>query len=110
MFNQNISIDSVSRSRKSCIQGVNPGRLGVAIPRFWAGVVGGRRTGREILLYLIIYRKDVRKWRLLKRNRIICLEVAVNERYFCLENRISFKIARKKLKLFKTLPGKIEIC
>src|SRR6218665_3666251 len=29
-------------------------------------------TGREILLYLIICRKYVRKWCLLKRNRIIC--------------------------------------
>src|SRR6218665_3427587 len=34
--------------------------------------------GREILLYLIMYRKYVRKWLLLKRSRIICPEVAVN--------------------------------
>src|SRR6218665_1788806 len=39
-------------------------------------------TGREILLYLIMYRKYVRKWLLLKRNRIICPEVAVNGQFF----------------------------
>src|SRR6218665_3640288 len=39
-------------------------------------------TGREILLYLIMYRKYVRKWLLLKRNRIICTEVAVNGQFF----------------------------
>src|SRR6218665_2249451 len=38
--------------------------------------------GREILLYLIMYRKYVRKWLLLKRNRIICPEVAVNGQFF----------------------------
>jgi len=60
----------------------------------------------------------VRKWRLLKRNRIICSQVAVNEQ-FCLENRnieknclkksIFLKFAWKKLKFFTNLPGKIEI-
>src|SRR6218665_1128713 len=59
-----------------------------ATSRFWAG---GRRegrrgsleswTGREIL-YLIMYRKYVRKWLLLKRNRIIWPEVAVNGQFF----------------------------
>jgi len=56
--------------------GVNPGGLGCHDPlRIWA--VGGRRAGRggsrtghETLLYLIIYRKYVRKWWLFKRNRI----------------------------------------
>ena len=38
----------------------------------------GSWTGRDILLYLIMYRKYVRKWLLLKRNRIIWPEVAVN--------------------------------
>ena len=51
------------------------------------GVVGriaggslGSWTGREIL-YLIMYRKYVRKWLLLKINRIICPDVAVNEQF-----------------------------
>src|SRR6218665_3067628 len=39
-------------------------------------------TGREILLYLIMYRKYVRMRLLLKRNRRICPEVAVNEQFF----------------------------
>jgi len=61
--------------------------LGVATPRFLAGgslgVAGGSQggsgwwTGRKILLYLNMYRKYVRKCRLLKRNRMICLEIAV---------------------------------
>src|SRR6218665_3785482 len=42
----------------------------------------GSWTGREILLYLIMYRKYVRKWLLLKRNGIICPEVAVNGQFF----------------------------
>ena len=77
--------------------------------------MGGRRegrrgslgswTGREILLYLIMYRKYVRKWLLLKRNRIIWPEVAWKINFsnclkkskiseICLENSIFFcKIA-----------------
>src|SRR6218665_2546359 len=50
-----------------------------------SGVAGGSLeslTGCEILLYLIIYRKYVRKWLLLKRNRIIWPEVAVNGQFF----------------------------
>src|SRR6218665_2459076 len=45
------------------------GCWGVATPRFWAGgswgssgVAGGLWTSRKILLYLIMYRKYVRKW------------------------------------------------
>jgi len=53
--------------------------LGVSRPpRFWAGVMGsqgdhgvtGDHGGRETLLYLIMYRKYVRKWWLFKRSRI----------------------------------------
>jgi len=44
------------------------------------GLVGSW-TGREKLLYLIMYRKNVRKWLLLKRNRIICPVVALNEQF-----------------------------
>ena len=49
-------------------RGVNPGGLGVATPRLCAGgrgITGGRGLlwkGREILLYLIMCRKYVRKW------------------------------------------------
>ena len=62
--------------------------------------------------------KYVRKWRLLKRNRIIGPEAAVNDQ-LCLENRfflnclkrnqIFSKLCLGKLKFLKILPGKIEI-
>src|SRR6218665_1423269 len=79
------------------IQGRQFWGMRVATPIFWAGgscgvagrVVGrvaggslGSWTGREILLYLIMHRKYVRKWLLLKRNRIIWPEVAVNGHFF----------------------------
>jgi len=51
-------------------RGVNPGGLEGSQPPGFAQ--GGSWTGREILLYLIMYRKYVRKWWLLKKNRIIC--------------------------------------
>src|SRR6218665_1954535 len=55
-------------------QGRQSWGLRVVTPIFWAGgrvvVSLGSWTGREIL-YLIMYRKYVRKWLLLKRNRII---------------------------------------
>ena len=74
--------------------GVNPGRVGGLDPQdfgqrgSWGGRMGvaggvvGAWTGRKILLYLIMYRKYVRKWLLLKRNRIICQEIAVNGQFF----------------------------
>jgi len=54
----------------TCARGVNPGGFGVATQILGGGVVGGRRggvaegswTGHELLLYLIMYRKCVRKW------------------------------------------------
>ena len=46
-----------------------------------------------------MYRKYVRKWWLLKRNRIICLELAVNNQFFV-----------GKSEFFVKLPKKIEIC
>src|SRR6218665_3031507 len=55
----------------------------VAVAGRVAGGSLGSWTSREILLYLIMYRKYVRKWLILKRNRIIWPEVAVN----CLENQ-----------------------
>src|SRR6218665_319347 len=60
---------------------------------------GGSWTGHKILVYLIMYRKYVRKWSLLKRNRIICLEIAVNSQFL-----------PGKSKVFVKLPEKIEIC
>ena len=61
----------------------------------------GRREvvdGREIVLYLIMYRKHVRKWRLLKRNRIICPEVAVNEQF--LPGKTNFFKLPEKIEMF----------
>ena len=66
-------------------RGVNPGAEGRDPQILGRGSQGGSLeswTGREILLYLIMYRKYVRKWLLLKRNRIICEEVAVNGQFF----------------------------
>jgi len=58
------NIKNVLRRGKSTVHiiGVNPGGLGVATPRFWAGGTGGSWTCRKILLYLIMHRKYVRKW------------------------------------------------
>src|SRR6218665_736199 len=65
-----------------CYPGSSILGLRIATPIFLAGGrgggAGGSWTGREILLYVIMYRKYVRKWFLLKRNRIIWPEVAVN--------------------------------
>ena len=58
--------------------GINPG--GFATPRFWAGGRRGSWTGHKIL-YLIMHRKYVRKWLLLKRNRMICPEIAVSSQF-----------------------------
>jgi len=68
------------------VRGVNLGGWGSRPPDF------GQR-GREIL-YLIMHRKYVRKWRLLRRNRIICLEVAVNGQ-FLPGKSIFFKLPEK---------------
>jgi len=64
--------------------------------------------GREILLYLIMYWKYVRKWWLLIRNRIICPEVAVNEQILPGKSNLFFNYL-KKSKFFKNLPGKNRI-
>ena len=102
-------------------RGVNPGDWGVTTPRFcprgswW--VTEGSWTSREILLYLIMYRKFFRNWWLLKRNRIICSEVALNEHFFpgksiffknSMKKSICFKILPGKNKLFGNFPGKID--
>jgi len=81
--------------------------LGSRHPRFWArrfvGVAGGSWTGREILLYRIMYRKYVQKWWLLKRNGIIWPGVAVNGQ-LCLE--ILEQMTKKVIRNF--LPQKSE--
>src|SRR6218665_1720211 len=85
--------------------GVNPGGLGGRDPQISGrGVVGGSQwgsqggsweslTGGKILLYLIMYRKYIRKWRLLKRNRIIYPEIGVNRQFLPAKNRHFLKIA-----------------
>ena len=90
-------------------------RVGGSRPhRFWAGGRGksqgrkGRRgswTGRKILLYLIMYRKYFQKWWLLKRNRIICPEIAEIAN-FCLENRYFLEICHEKSEFCIKLPEK----
>jgi len=68
--------------------GVNPGGFGGSRPPQILARMGrgGRRgRGRAVKYYQILscmYRKYVRKWWLLKRNRIICLEIAVNSQRF----------------------------
>ena len=81
-----VSLSSWKRLLSHCYPGASI--LG-ATTRFWAGCrKEGRRgsleswTGRDILLYLIMYRNYVRKWLLLKRNKIICPDVAVNGQFF----------------------------
>ena len=50
-----------------------------------------------------LYRKYVRKWVLLKRNRIICPEVAVNDQFLPGKSKFLGN-CQKKLKFFKNLP------
>src|SRR6218665_1901160 len=98
-------------------RGVNPGAEGRDPHILGRGSCGGRREGhmgvvgvvdgREILLYLIMYRKYVRKWLLLKRNRIIWPEVAVNGHFFAW--KIEFFLLPEKIKIFENLPAKLNI-
>ena len=102
-------------------RGVNPGWFGGRDPPqiFGRRGRGGRSQGacggswgswtvRKRLLYLILYRKYmymyVRKWWLLKRNRIICQEVAVNGQF--LPGNSNFFKFPEKSKFFGNLPGK----
>ena len=64
--------------------------------------------GRKILLYLIMYRKYVRNWWLLKRNRIICPEIAVNSQFMPRNQNVFVKLP-KKLKFVGNLLCKIDI-
>ena len=63
------SNDLCSKKKHCSIRGVNPGGLGVATPQIlglgsWGSQDGswGSWTGREILFYLIMCRKYIRKW------------------------------------------------
>ena len=121
-FTQWLSLATLPQGRQSWGLGVATRRP----PDFGQG-------GREILyMYLIMHRKYVRKWWLLKRNRIIliCPEVAVNGQFLsgkskfylklpeknrnfseiCLENQTFLESAWKNriLKFLGNLPGKIE--
>jgi len=64
-------------------------------------------TGREILLYLIMCRKYVRKWWPLKRNWIICQEVAVNGQ-FLPGNSIFFNFLKNRKKFLVKFTEKIK--
>jgi len=55
-----------------------------------------------------MYRKYVRKWWLLKRNRIICQDVAVNGQFVPGNSKFCLKLIEKS-KFFGNLPGKIKI-
>src|SRR6218665_2667780 len=88
-------------------EGCNPQILGSGVAgRVARGSLESWR-GREKLLYLIMYRKYVLKWLLLKRNRIICPEVAVNGHYFAW--KIEFLKLSEKIKIFGNLPAKLDI-
>jgi len=101
---------TVSSAYIDLFRGVNPGYWrGSQNPQIlcrgsWGGMGswGGRGSwmGREILSYLIMYRKYVRKWWLLKRNRRICPEVAVSVLLLPGKSN-SFKIAWKIQILWK---------
>src|SRR6218665_2303640 len=104
-------------------RGVNPGAEGRDPQILGRGVTGWAAegsleswAGREILLYLIMYRKYARKWLLLKRNRIISPEVAVNGQFFawkieffnCLKKSKFSEICLQNSIFFCKLPEKIE--
>ena len=111
-----------SRSSMSLLQ--RPGRQswgtfwGSRPFRFWAGGHENRRgswgrsvgTSRKILFYLIMFKKYVRKWWLLKRNIIICPEVHVAVNGQILPGKlVIFVKLPEKLTFFGNLPVKIEM-
>jgi len=81
-------------------RGVNPGKVGGSDPQILGRGRGGRRRSRNIIISYHVhrYRKYVWKWWLLKRNKIIWPEVAVNG-----------QVLPVKLKCFVRLPENIEI-
>ena len=90
---------------EASILGVGGSRL----PDFGQGL----HRDRKILLYLIMYRKYVRKWWLLKINRNnFCPEVhvglSVNGQLLPGKSKLFVKLPEKKSKFVENLPGKIE--
>jgi len=100
--------------------------LGVATPSDF-GLWGVAGWVVKYYYNLIMYRKYVRKWWLLKRNRKMCPEVAVNGQFlpgksklflnclkieifqkFAWKSRNSSKICLEKSKFFKNLPAWIK--
>src|SRR6218665_3227485 len=83
-------LSSWKRLLSHCYPGASILGLRVATPRILGRGVAGRLaggaleswTGREVLLYLIMYRKYVRKWLLWRKKRIICPEVTLNGQFF----------------------------
>src|SRR6218665_1817708 len=98
-------------------EGRDPQILGRGVEGRVAGGSLESWTGRKILLYLIMYREVCSKVVTLKRNRIICPEVAVNGLFllgisiFLLpeKNQNFRKFACKTRYSFVKLPEKIEI-
>ena len=89
-------------------QGRQSWRVGVATPIFWTGESWGSWTGREILLYVIMYWKYVRKRWLLERNRIILHRSSCKWPIFAWKIEFLVKLL-EKLKFFENLPAKVEI-
>jgi len=83
---------------------------GLGVVGFWAGGSWGghRGSGVVIILYLIMYWKNVRKWLLLMINRIICPDGAVNEQFLAGKLKFFEKLSEKS-KFFKNVFEKIEI-
>src|SRR6218665_3528697 len=86
------------------------GWVGGHDPQILGRGLWGSWTGHDILLYLIMYRKYILKWRFLKRNGIICPEVIVNGQFFKLREKIEifWKSAWKTRNLFVKLPEKLK--
>ena len=97
------SRETRSQGRQSWgLWGPRPPEFGQGLSWGVAGVVVG---GREILLQLIMYRKYVRKWWLLKINRTICPGAAENDKFLPGKSKFSVKLPEKS-KYFENLPGK----
>ncbi len=62
-------------------------------------------SGNVIISYYVL--KYVRKWCLLKRNKIICPEVAINGQFLPGKSNFFVKLP-EKAKFFRNLPRKIE--
>ena len=92
-------------------RGVKSAGLGIATPRFWTGGSWGSQgvvgSWNIVISYHVGLQEVCSKVVTLKRNRIICPEAAVNEK-FLPGKSIFFKLPEKS-KFFKNLPEKVEI-